>query len=408
METAYVAYGAATSFADLQAAEDAETAIAEVRNLTSQLQGLVLGVMYSTEIKSGEKLDAIRVQADEFLTLVAEQLKDIGEAAPEVDPTPAEDGLVELAESLGGIVSISEGEATEGKVVPLNLDIAIIEPGWGNSKDSHYYPREMLETNSSVFIGAKMYESDHSDDKSTRTWVSTVKGITGFTETGAPIGRVVVHDRSFAERLMALAEAELINKMECSILASGKAKGGEVDGKKANIVESITEVASVDWVTRAGAGGRALNIAEAEQEAAMPDKEVITEEAEELEEATDVTLAEGEEQPDQKPEPEPEPAAEQEPEQEEPLGEAEVQEALDSTNLPGEAKAWLLETKYQDKGQLAEAVGKAIERVKAMTGSGQVVGMGESDPPAVPKPLTEEEKVARFNAIMLEVGAKEV
>ena len=139
----------------------------------------------------------------------------------------------------------------------------------------------------------------------------------------------------------------------------------------------------------------------------MPDKEEIgTEEKKELEETKNVTLAEGKEQP--VPEPEPEPVAEQEPEQEETLSEAEVQEALDSTNLPDEAKAWLLEAKYADKGALATAVEKATARVKAMTGSGEVTGMGESDPPNAPKPLTEEEKLADFNRVAVECGFAEV
>ncbi|NIQ92599.1 MAG: hypothetical protein GWN93_27920, partial [Deltaproteobacteria bacterium] len=175
---------------------------------------------------------------------------------------------VELAESSSGaVIGLAEDIATaaaQSSIVPLKLNVGIIRPGWGNKKDGHYYPAETLRRDSAaVFPGIKMYESDHRDEeKSTRTWVSTVDEITGFTEDGAPIGRVVVHDEGFAKRLLALNEAGILNKMECSILGTGKVRKGEIDGRKGKIVEAITDARSVDWVTRGGAGGHALNLAE--------------------------------------------------------------------------------------------------------------------------------------------------
>ena len=148
----------------------------------------------------------------------------------------------------------------------------------------------------------------------------------------------------------------------------------------------------------------------------MPSKEKTEEKAEEKteekaeektkEETTNVILAEDKEQPGQKPEPKPEPApvAEKEPKPE-PLSEADVQEVLDSTNLPDPAKAWLVESEYVDKGALAKAVEKAVERVKAMTGSGNVVGMGESGPASSEnKPFTEEEKRDQFIQTLEDCG----
>jgi hypothetical protein len=188
-----------------------------------------------------------------------------------------DEDMAEFAESATGHV-IGLVEAATEKVVPLHLDVAIIEPGWGNKRDNHYYPKEVLERDAEVFAGVKMFESDHRQmEKSTRTWVSTVTGIEGFTDDGAPIGRVSVHDRNFAERLLALDADGLLDKMECSILAGGKAKRGEVDGKKAKIVEAITSAESVDWVTRAGAGGRALALAESGHKDEQGYKEALAE-----------------------------------------------------------------------------------------------------------------------------------
>ena len=137
--------------------------------------------------------------------------------------------------------------ADQNDHVPLVMEVGIIRPGPGNSRDNHYYPEAMLRRDAHVFAGVKMYESDHRDEeKSTRTWVSTVAEVTGFEEDGTPVGKVIVHDPDFARRILALNEAGLLSKMECSILAAGTAKRGVVDGKKYRVVESITEAFAVD------------------------------------------------------------------------------------------------------------------------------------------------------------------
>jgi len=178
---------------------------------------------------------------------------------------PAEVSEAAFAESsIGHVLSLAESAMppTE-RIVPLHLDVALIQPGWGNARDNHYYNADVLKRDASVFKGTKMYESDHrAAEKSTRTWVSTVTDIVGFTDDGAPIARVSVHSRDFAERLLALNADGLLDKMECSILASGKARKGKVNGRQGHIVESITAAESVDWITRAGAGGKALQIIE--------------------------------------------------------------------------------------------------------------------------------------------------
>jgi hypothetical protein len=58
--------------------------------------------------------------------------------------------------------------------------------------------------------------------------------------------------------------------LNVSIQASGTAKPFELDGRKGKIVETINpEGANVDWVTRAGAGGHALRLAESAEETDM-------------------------------------------------------------------------------------------------------------------------------------------
>ena len=204
-------------------------------------------------------------EASQAPTPVAEAESGLPAPDPSTEETPvAELETVQLAESEpAGVITLTE--AAGGADVPLYMEVEIIQPGFGNSRDNHFYSREMLARDARVFAGAKMYETDHrQSEKNTRTWVSTVKQIKGFSEAGAPIAEVIVHDAGFASRVRALNEAGMLNAMECSIQAVGHVRAGEVDGKKVKVIVDITEAASVDWVTRGGAGGRAVALAESE------------------------------------------------------------------------------------------------------------------------------------------------
>lgn len=278
----------------------------------------------------------------------------------------------ELQESASGhVIQLVEAGKQDGRKTPLYLDVAIIQPGFGNARDNHYYSRELLEKYADAFVGAKMYATDHrQDEKSVGTWVSTIKGIKGYTEAGAPIAEVVIHKDWFADDVLALNEAGLLNKMECSILAIGTAKNGKVDGKPAKIVETIDAVSSVDWVTRAGAGGHAIQLSEAET---MTDIEIVEDEAESVI-ITEDTKQDGE--PGTKTEvPEPGLTAEQVAEEltktnQAGLSAEQVAEALTKTNLPEISRKRLAEKQYQDLTELNKAIANEIAYIKSITGSG--------------------------------------
>lgn len=294
-----------------------------------------------------------------------------------------EEEVSEFAESASGR-AMKLVEVDQAEVVPLHLEVALIEPGFGNKRDNHYYPRNVLERDAGVFEGTKMYESDHGP-KNTRLWVSTVKEIKGFTESGAPIGLVSVHDPGFATRIMALEADDLLGKMECSILANGKAKKGKIDGKKTKIVEAITEADSVDWVTRAGCGGRALSLSESEEEN-MSEKPEDTNIDEGGEESENTELSEGDEGPQEN------------------LEADVVEEALGKTNLPDASKARLSEADYQSEDDLSDAIKVEVAYVKELTGSGKPFGQGSAEPGEKPRKEILKEKNERHNEIMRTVG----
>ena len=225
-------------------------------------------VLYSADgsKKLGEYDSEAEAQEREKQVQAFKHASEATEAAP---VSEAEELLMESAS--GGAIALAEADVVVDKRAPLTMDIAIIRPGFGNARDGHYYSRQLLEQYQQAFMDAKMFETDHKpEDRRNDNWVSTVKGVSIDTD-GTLRGRVTVHDPDFAERTRNLAALGQLPMLKASIYASGTAHEGEVDGQKAKIVESVTKVHSVDWVTEAGAGGQALALAEAANGATPPE-----------------------------------------------------------------------------------------------------------------------------------------
>ena len=369
------------SFAQLKAEQEAEEVAENVKELTEQYVQLLWNVMFSAD--TADKIAGLKTLSDEF----AGELQRVLSTAPSTETEALEDGLIEGAftETFKG-VSMSFAEAGEDSEVAY-LFMQPIEPGWGNTRDNHYYPKEMLERDAGKFVGAKMYETDHNQaEKSTRTWVSSIKAMEGFTESGAPIAKVAIIDKDFEQKLRKLAKADMLGSMECSIMAAGKArKGFELDGRKGNVVEAITDVASVDWVTKAGAGGKALSLAESEVpvdekeiEKVVPQEETPAEEPVIEAEAEAVIIKEQEVD-------------------EEPLAAEVVKEVLAASNLPKPSLKRLSEGTYEDTEALEAAIAYEVSYIKELSGSGKPFGLSESD--NEPKPVSVEELNTRKDEV---------
>ncbi|GAF76396.1 unnamed protein product, partial [marine sediment metagenome] len=264
----------------------------------------------------------------------------------------------------------------------------------GNKKNNHYYSAEMLEKYAEVFKGAKMYTTDHRpDEKSVRTEVSQVLECPiKFTETGAPVARVGVFDEQFAQNIRNRAALGKLQDLNVSILANGTAKPGfEEGGRKGKNIESISaEGVNVDWVTRAGAGGRALALAENNQEEGMPDKEQLEEQAPDEElveeagtEPVDIVEDDAETEPVEEASPEPEPDAEPEG-----LSEADAWRVLGETALPDASRERLAARPWDSEEALEEEIEKEAAYVAELTGAGRPVGQ-EKEPVAEQKPADE-------------------
>ena len=305
----------------------------------------------------------------------------------ESEPQAPSDNSEHFAESYAGILAEDFGVVDANPArAPLTMRVQLIRPGWGNSKDNHYYPAEVLKRDAHVFTGKKMYTTDHKEgEKSERTEVSVIEAIEGFADDGAPIARVNVFDPGFAEKVRNRQKAGVLDRLECSVLGSGTARPFELDGRKGKLVESITDAESVDWVTRAGAGGHALDIAESQNSeiegAHMADEQNNVEvPTTTVENPVTAPVAEVEAQP----------APPAEPTR---LSEAEVSTLLEAEKrLPAASRVRLAESTYTDGEAVKTAITKELAYLKEALGSGEPFGLGASLP--APKKTPEEIKEA--------------
>lgn len=303
----------------------------------------------------------------------------------------AEVAEAQFSESASGhAIGLAETQAiTGGPRSPLLMDVALIMPGWGNKKDNHYYSREVLTQDAKVFEGVKMYVTDHRQgEKSVKTEVSVVKECPiAFTDDGAPIASVAVHDPDFAEATRNRAKLGTLETLECSILATGRTRKGKApDGKKGNIVEAITSANSVDWVTKAGAGGHAIALAESNTGGVNMDKEQVKRllsesdlpqdaqerlvgvEYENEEAVKEAILAEAKAKGGDKPKPVVY------------LAEAEIKELLEASRLPKQAQGRLIESQYLDAEALKTVIEQERAYIKELTGSGKPFAQGDTAP----------------------------
>jgi hypothetical protein len=169
---------------------------------------------------------------------------------------------------------VTEAAEITGELVPLvekavakdgTAKIKIIQAGQGSSG---FYPEDVLKRDAGVFkAGTHIYldhpsVSEESDrpERSVKDLAGSLTGPAAWEEAGsagpglyAPVKFV----DSVAPHINAIAA---ISGM--SIRAGGKAGTREIGGKKVRTIESIDVAHSVDVVTRAGAGGKIVDLLE--------------------------------------------------------------------------------------------------------------------------------------------------
>ena len=421
-------YGA-TTFADLNTARELQERSHQLDLRTRQYQTLVGNVMWNAMIE--DKVGALRALTDEFIGLIQNEIAESGAMEPDALPyamegTHSTEGdlkecaLVESAS--GSIVRILEEEVAQetSRRDPVKMDMVIIRPGWGNTKDNNFYTSDALAEAhiSSRFVGAKMHSAlNHNPaTKGSGTEVGKIRetsiaqGIPDVPD-GSLLGHVVIWDASFAENARNRQKENELHTLECSIYGKGMTRKGTVDGKAGHIVESIDFIDTVDFVTRAGAGGHALNLLESQEDSMEDQKpnptEVPVSEEQPESDAALTTLREGElaevtpETAASQPAGEASAGAQETPVTEampELLAESAVM-ALIGNKLPKEAAEWLAEGEYLTEAQVQAAITKAQARVKSMNGSGATFGVGASQVETQAVVMSEEAYQSRLDEI---------
>lgn len=358
-----------------------------------------------------------------------------GSENPETPPVPQ--GFTEafnvLAET--DVVPLVEAHVRKDGTVPIR----IISPGWGSKG---YYSEETLreaDKNRTFPRGLKMFwdhptssEANERPERSLRDLAAVFDSDAKYNPNGPAGPGLYTNARVFEAYRPAIDE--LGAHIGPSIRAVGTARWGEAEGKAGPIIERILSAQSVDFVTSPGRGGEVLQLFEAARTRAFgapeslwdpktpeENNEVELQEAQrqltasqaEVTRLTEaLTAATGERDAER--------ARAERANEALILQEARkhVAEALSkAAGLPDITKVRLLESTafnppVTDKGELdkdkltvkiAEAVTAESTYIAAITGSGNVSGMGDGS--AVP--LTEAQTSEKLKGVFLELGLSE-
>lgn len=152
--------------------------------------------------------------------------------------------------------------------------IKIIQPGWGSSG---YYPASVLERDAKAFkAGTQMFWNHQTPAQEAAQPEGDLNSLVGVLKEDAQwmangakgaglYAPITVFDKFHS------AVKEMSPYIGVSIRATGMGrKDGEAEGRKGPILEKFTAAKSVDYVTRAGAGGEVISMFEAAGRQAPP------------------------------------------------------------------------------------------------------------------------------------------
>lgn len=204
--------------------------------------------LYRIEYDDAEGVIALGVPAEVDIEYVKKECA-AAEAALEQKNRPNFHFRENVAQELG----IRESDAEKREVVCV-----LIEQGVNHTK-RRYYPKETLQRAVGHFAGLKMFldhqtarEEAEKPERSLEDWVATIRE--AWYEDGKIMGRVHVHDDWLWEKLS--KDKTFREHIAISINGSGKSYFREIEGQKVQVVEVLTDIKSVDWVTEPGARGR--------------------------------------------------------------------------------------------------------------------------------------------------------
>lgn len=161
-----------------------------------------------------------------------------------------------------------ELELHEAANAPATIDLKIIKPGWGSSG---YYPADVLKEDGPTAwqAGTHMYldhptaqEAKDRPERSVKDLAAVTISDPVYQENGVK-GPGLYAKASVMPQYKEVIKA-LAPHIGVSIRAAGAFKEGEADGRKGRVITKINQspANSIDFVTKAGAGGQVIAIME--------------------------------------------------------------------------------------------------------------------------------------------------
>ncbi len=160
--------------------------------------------------------------------------------------------------------SVTLTEATKSKTSGL-LEVDFITPGWGSSG---YYSREVVEAAAPLFAaGTQMYFDHPTATEEQDRPVRSVRDIAAVIESAGVVDKATGAVRGMVRPLKAyadlLTDEAFAKNVGLSIRGSATdIKIGEAEGRQGPIIEGLANLSSVDFVTKAGRGGKVLRVLE--------------------------------------------------------------------------------------------------------------------------------------------------
>jgi hypothetical protein len=289
-----------------------------------------------------------------------------------------------------------------------SIKIKVIQPGWGSSG---YYPQSVLEADGpKVFQkGLKMYWNHPTAQEEADRPERDLRDLAAVLESDArwedgDLGPGLYADAKVYDGYQGAVES-MAGDIGVSIRALGKAKIGEAEGRRGNIVESLVSAKSIDFVTEPGAGGRILQLFEAARHSVSSAEEAqpMTEEEKALMESLQAENARLREAMIMRE------ARDIVMESLPPLPEMTRDRLVESLSVKPVIKDGAIDVDAF-KATIVESAKAEVEYLAKVTGSGKIVGMGESAPATVvvdhSESLAESFKMLGMDEKMANLAAK--
>lgn len=175
----------------------------------------------------------------------------------------SEAGMIDL-ELIGDFVPLVESDSLRESA---QARLRLIAPGWGSSG---FYPPEVLQRDGpAVFkAGTQMFWNHPTPKEEAERPEGSLEKLAAVLQEDAawdgagPAGPGLYSTAKVFDEFKAPL-LELADHIGVSIRASGSSRPGEAAGRNGPIIERISSARSVDFVTRAGAGGKVLSLFEA-------------------------------------------------------------------------------------------------------------------------------------------------